>query len=88
MAVAARKALSESAPVRVPPPVPRIADETDMGGPPAVHDQQNALEAAFAAPPELRRLRAWSLCLLILASLGLWTAIIAGAVYVGRMVNP
>ena len=86
MAVAARKAFLESVPARASPP--RLADESDLGGRIPVHDQQRALEAAFATRNAHPRLRAVTFSLLTLASLGLWTAIIAGAVYVGRMVNP
>jgi len=88
MAVAARKAFSESVPIPASGPAPRLADETDLAGSTPVHDQHRALEAAFAQRSEHPRLRAVTFSLLTLASLGLWAAIIAGAVYVGRMVNP
>jgi hypothetical protein len=88
MAIAARKAFSESAPVRVWRPAPRPADETDLAGPSAVQNHQQALEAAFAARNAHPRLRAATLSLLTLASVGLWAAIIIAAIHVGRMVTP
>lgn len=88
MAVAARKTFPEPAQPRPAPPEPRLAQPDDQAHPSAVHAHQERLEAAFTARHEHPRLRAASLGLLILTSLGLWAAIIAGAVYVGRMVNP
>ena len=88
MAVAARRAFSESAPVRVSRPAPRPADATDRVGPASVHDQRRALEAAFTARSEHPRLRAVTFSLLIFASTGLWAAIIIAIVQVGRMGQP
>jgi hypothetical protein len=88
MAVAPRKSLPESVQPRRSPPSPRLAQSDDQAHPSAVHAQQQTLEAAFTARHEHPRLRAVTLGLLILASTGLWAAIIAGVVYVGRMFNP
>jgi hypothetical protein len=86
MAVAARQRLFESAQPRPAPPAPRLAGSADQARASQVHTQQEMLEAAFTGRHEHPRLRAVTLSLLVLASTGLWAAIIAAAVYVGRMV--
>jgi hypothetical protein len=91
MAVAARKRLLEPAqpcPAQPAQPAPRLAQSADQARASQVHTQQQMLEAAFTARHQYPRLRAVTLSLLILASAGLWAAIITAAIYVGRMVNP
>jgi len=89
MAIATRKAFFEAAQPRIPaPPAPRLAQSDDQARASQVHIQQETLEAVFTGRHQYPRLRAVTLSLLILASAGLWAAIIAGAVYVGRMVTP
>ena len=88
MAVAAHKRSFEPAQPRPEPPGPRLAQSADQARASQVHTQQQMLEVAFTGRHEYPRLRAVTFSLLILASVGLWAAIIAAAVYVGRMVNP
>jgi hypothetical protein len=89
MAVAERKGFFEAAQPRIPAaPAPRLAQTGDQARTSPAHIQQETLEAVFTGRNQYPRLRAVTLSLLILASAGLWAAIIAGAVYVGRMVSP
>jgi len=88
MAIAARQPFIESVQPGVAAPVPRLTDDSDLGGRNSVQDQQRALAAAFTARHAQPRFRAVILSLLTLASLGLWAALIAAIVQVGRMVQP
>jgi len=86
MAVAARKTLFQILPPRKQRPAPRLANAADPAHPSAVHAQQDALQAAFTARHPHPRFRAIVFSLLILASFGLWAAIIAAAIHVGQMI--
>jgi len=86
MAVAKRKTNFETFEPRAARPALRLANATDQAAPTAVHGQQRVLEAAFTERHAHPRLRAWSYSLLALASIGIWAAVISGAVYVGHMI--